>query len=65
VRFILAGIWPNEATRETLRHFAAQGVATVDVSNDQNDPGNLIAYDGHPSAFANEQSAERLMKPLK
>jgi hypothetical protein len=65
VTFVLAGIWPSDSTRETLRHFAARGVSTVDISNDQNDQRNLIPYDGHPSAFANEQSAEKLAAALR
>ena len=49
-----------EGTRETLRHFASKGVTTVDISTDPDDQRNLIPYDGHPSAFANEQSADKL-----
>ena len=62
---VLAGIWPSHGTQETLRHFAAQGIATVDISTDQKDQRNLIPYDGHPSAFANEQSADKLSATLK
>lgn len=65
VRFVLAGVEPSEATRDTLRQFAAHGVLTVDVSTDREDERNVIAFDGHPSAFANEQSAVKLAAALR
>jgi hypothetical protein len=65
VRFVLAGIWPSEDTRDTLQYFSARGIETVDISTDQKDRRNLIPYDGHPSAFANEQSAAKLAAALE
>jgi hypothetical protein len=66
VRFVLAGVWQEgDLTRDTLRHFAAQGVETVDISADPNDERNRIApNDVHPSAFANERSATILAEVL-
>ncbi len=65
ITFVLAGISPYGATRDTLAHFAAQGIKAVDISTDQNDQRNLISYDGHPSAFANDQSADKLAAALR
>jgi hypothetical protein len=64
VEFVLAGIWPSDGTRATLRRFARQGVPAVDISVNQRDPRNQIPYDGHPSAVANEQHAVRLLATL-
>ena len=65
VRFVLAGIWRSDVTRDTLRHFAARGIETVDISADRSDPKTRIPYDGHPSAIANEQSAVLLADLLR
>jgi hypothetical protein len=65
IQFVLAGVWPNDGTRDMLRAFAERGITTVDVSTDQKNPQNLIPYDGHPSAFANEHSANTLVRALR
>jgi hypothetical protein len=65
VHFVLAGIWPSYLTRATIRRFAAKGVRAVDISVDRDDPANRIPYDGHPSAFANEQHADSLAAMLR
>jgi hypothetical protein len=65
VQFVLAGIWPSDGTRETLTKFAAQGVSSIDISVDRFDQRNRIPYDGHPSAVANESSAEKLAAALR
>jgi hypothetical protein len=65
VHFVLAGISPSDLTRAMVRRFAAKGVRAVDISVDLDDPANRIPYDGHPSAFANEQHADSIAAILR
>ena len=65
VQFVLTGIWPSAATRETLTRFAGQGVPSIDISVDQSDRRNRIPNDGHPSAIANGLSADKLAAALR
>ncbi len=64
VNFLLAGIWPSEQTRAMLARMAQRGVATVDISVDPRDPANGIPYDGHPSAIATREYAEKVLAEL-
>ncbi|NOT25977.1 MAG: SGNH/GDSL hydrolase family protein [Acidobacteria bacterium] len=63
--FVLAGIAPSPLTEATLRRFEAGGTHTVDISVDDRDPANVIPYDGHPSAIANDHFAETLATALQ
>jgi hypothetical protein len=63
--FVLAGITPSSVTQSTLRHFGASGIHTVDISVDERNPVNLIPYDGHPSAIANDHFAEAIAAALQ
>jgi hypothetical protein len=60
VEFVLAGIWPTDLTRATIRRFADLGVPAVDISVDRSDARNRIPDDGHPTGFANDQHAAAL-----
>jgi hypothetical protein len=60
-RFVLAGIWSDEATRARLEWARAQGWLAVDVSVDLDDPLNTnLPWDPHPSARAQRAYADRL-----
>ena len=64
-QFVLAGIWPSDLTRATIRQFSAWGIPSVDISADPGDTANWIPYDGHPSAVANDHHAGRLEPILR
>ena len=61
ITFVLAGIYRDPLTRETLDHFQRNGTLTVDISVDPAKSENSnLPIDHHPSAFANKQFADKL-----
>ena len=61
VEFVLAGILSDPATRAMLEHCKTEGIKTVDISVDLSRRENTnLPYDGHPSAVANKEYAQRL-----
>ncbi len=61
IKFILAGIDDDEITKQTLDYYSKQGVATVDVSSDLDDPDlTFLPFDPHPNAKGDSIMAEKL-----
>lgn len=61
IEFVLAGILSDPATQAMLEHFNKEGVETVDISVDLSRKENTnLPFDGHPSAIANKEYAQRL-----
>jgi hypothetical protein len=59
IEFVLAGILPSSLTSNMLQFFDEKGAMTVDIGVDLGLSENL-APDGHPSAIANKQFAQKL-----
>jgi len=60
-RFVLAGMWRDEATADRLEWARARGWLAVDVSLNLADPRNShLPWDPHPSARGRSLYAERL-----
>jgi hypothetical protein len=60
-RFVLAGMWRDEATGNRLEWARARGWLAVDVSFNLEDPRNShLPWDPHPSARGQSLYAERL-----
>ena len=59
-RPVVAGISREGETEQMLRFARDHGIASVDISVDLTQRANRIRWDGHPSAVANDKSAERL-----
>lgn len=60
-RFLLAGIFRHPETSKMLEHFAAQGMATLDISEDTEAPQlRILPEDGHPNALAHARMATTL-----
>jgi hypothetical protein len=59
ITFVVAGIFPNQRTRDVLAWAGKQGFTTVDIAVPRI-PENILAGDGHPSAHANTQFADKL-----
>src|SRR5258707_9117056 len=58
---VLAGINRDLLTAEMLESFSKKGAMTVDISVDASLKENTsLPYDGHPSAIANKQFAQKL-----
>ena len=65
VQLVVAGIGPDEATREMLADCRRKGILTVDISVDPKDPANTnLPHDPHPSAVANRKYADALVSFL-
>ena len=61
VKLIVAGILSDSQTRDMLRYCAKEGMAAVDISVDFRRSENVNwPVDGHPSAIANKQYADKL-----
>ena len=61
IEFVLAGINRDPLTAEMLESFSKKGAMTVDISVDASLKENTsLPYDGHPSAIANKQFAQKL-----
>lgn len=65
VRFLLAGMADDEATRKMIERYSGQGIECIDISVDRSiDANTLRPYDQHPSALANQQYAAKLLAGL-
>lgn len=61
IEFVLAGINRDPVTAEMLESFSKKGAMTIDISVDTSlKENNNLPYDGHPSAIANKQFAQKL-----
>jgi len=61
IEFVLAGINRDPLTAEMLEFFSEKGAMTVDISVDSSlKENNSLPYDGHPTAIANKQFAQKL-----
>jgi hypothetical protein len=60
VVFVVAGIFASPATAEMLDYCRSKGMMGVDISIDASIKENTVPYDGHPSAIANRQFAQKL-----
>jgi hypothetical protein len=59
--FLLAGIYRHPDTGKLLEHFARQGLSTVDISQDLDQPGmRILPSDGHPNAKGHRMMADEL-----
>lgn len=59
--FVVAGIFASPATAEMLDYCRSKGMMAVDMSVDMSIKENTnLPYDGHPSAIANRQFAQKL-----
>jgi hypothetical protein len=59
--FVVAGIFGSPATAEMLDYCQGKGMMAVDISVDMTIKENTyLPYDGHPSAIANRQFAQKL-----
>jgi len=63
VKLVVAGI--NVGSARMLRELSQEGIATADISVDLKIPANNLPHDGHPSAIANRQYAEKLEGSLQ
>ena len=64
VKFIVAGIFASDGTREMLNFAQAHGIPSIDISVDLKVPANRLP-DEHPSALANRQFADKLESVLR
>ena len=65
-RFLLAGIYQHSGTTQMLKEFAEKGIATVDISQDQELPElRILPSDGHPNARSHRLMTEALLNYLK
>jgi hypothetical protein len=61
VKFIIAGITKDDATLTMLEFAQKNGIPSIDISVDPKVKANTnLPHDGHPSAFANKQYADKL-----
>ena len=65
-KFALVGIFRHSDTERMLKHFAEKGVATVDISQDLEQPElRILPSDGHPNAKGHFLMADALAIWLK
>jgi hypothetical protein len=61
VKFIIAGITKDDATLTMLEFAQKNEIPSIDISVDPKVKANTnLPHDGHPSAFANKQYADKL-----
>jgi hypothetical protein len=61
VGFVVAGIFASPATTEMLDYCRSRGMMAVDISVDMSiEENTYLPYDGHPSAIADRQFAQKL-----
>jgi hypothetical protein len=61
VVFVVAGIFDSPETAEMLGYCRSKGILAVDISVDMTIKENTyLPYDGHPSAIADRQFAQKL-----
>jgi hypothetical protein len=59
VKFVVAGIASSDGTLDMLNFAREHGISSIDISVDLKAPANRLS-DGHPSAVANRQFADKL-----
>jgi hypothetical protein len=65
-QFVLAGIYRHPETEKILRTFHLEGIHTVDISQNLDDPQlRILPSNGHPNATAHQNMATLLEKYLK
>ena len=60
ISFVAAGITQSQPTRDMLSFVRENGYEAVDMAVDLRIKENLNPHDGHPSALANQQYADKL-----
>jgi len=61
IKFIVAGIFSDPYTQAMLDFAKQNGIPSVDISVDLGVSTNTnLPYDGHPSAIANKQYADKI-----
>jgi hypothetical protein len=59
--FVLAGIWRDAETTETLNYFQRMKVNTIDISNPQEEQYFIQPGDMHPNAKAHVEMAQNML----